>query len=53
MHEKKQITHRPPDLSKMQAVVIDARTTIYIAHDADPKEAKKRYLSVPSGYKKP
>lgn len=47
MHEKKQSTHKAPDLTKMQAVVIDNRTTIYIAADADPKEAKKRYLERP------
>jgi hypothetical protein len=53
MYEKKQIVHKTPDLTKMQAVVIDLRTVIYISVDADPKEAKKRYLSRPNAYKKP
>ena len=34
-----------PNVSKMQAVVIDHKTTIYIAPGADPVEARKRYLS--------
>jgi hypothetical protein len=44
MSEKKQNNFKSPDLSKMQAVVIDLRTIIYIAIDADPEEAKRRYL---------
>jgi len=35
----------PPDLSKMQEVIIDFKTRIYIDADADPEEAKKRYRS--------
>jgi hypothetical protein len=31
-------------MSKLQEVVIDLKTKIYIAIDADPKAAKKRYL---------
>ncbi len=42
--EKKQIVYKSPDLNKMQAVVIDHRTKIYIALDADPEEARNRYL---------
>ena len=53
MYEKKVIIHKTPDLAKMQAVVIDQRTIIYIAIDADPKEAKQRYMSRPNAYKKP
>lgn len=34
-----------PDVNKLQAVVIDVRTTIYISIDADPVEAKKRYIA--------
>ena len=45
MYEKKQANFKSPDLSKMQEVVIDGRTKIYIAKDADPEEAKKRYHS--------
>lgn len=45
MLDKKQNTFKSPDLSKLQEVVIDLRTKIYIAHDADPEEAKSRYLA--------
>lgn len=44
MYEKKQVVFKAPDLTHMQAVVIDPRTTIYIAQGADPKEAKSRYF---------
>ncbi|NBC83399.1 MAG: hypothetical protein GVY19_08455 [Bacteroidetes bacterium] len=33
-----------PDIGKLQEVVIDFRTKIYIQPGADPKEAKTRYL---------
>ena len=45
MVDKKQNNFKTPDLAKLQVVVIDARTKIYIALDADPEEAKVRYLS--------
>jgi hypothetical protein len=45
MYEKKQPVFHSPDLSKMQVVVIDNRTRIYIAIDADPEEAKLRYIT--------
>ncbi len=45
MIEKKPIVHNSPDLSKMKEVVIDHRTKIYIAPDADAGEAKSRYLA--------
>lgn len=45
MFKKNQNTYVSPNLDKMQEVVIDFRTKIYIALDADPVEAKKRYLS--------
>lgn len=43
--EKKAVTFKSPDLSKMQEVVIDGRTRIYIAPGADPDEARTRYLA--------
>jgi putative ubiquitin-RnfH superfamily antitoxin RatB of RatAB toxin-antitoxin module len=52
MAEKKQTVFKSPDLQKMQAVVINHRTKIYIPLGADPEEAKKRYLSR-LGFKKP
>ena len=45
MYNKKQSIFKSPDLQKLQEVVIDLRTKIYIAIDADPEEAKTRYLS--------
>ena len=45
MFDKKQNNVKSPDLNKMQEVVIDVRTKIYIALDADPEEARTRYLS--------
>lgn len=44
MYEKKQNNYTSPDLSKLQEVVIDLRTKIYIAIGADPEEARSRYL---------
>ena len=45
MYVKKQVTFPSPNLSKLQVVVIDYRTKIYIAIDADPIEAKEKYLA--------
>lgn len=45
MFEKKQGSIKSPDLRDLQVVVIDSRTKIYIALDADPEEARTRYLS--------
>ena len=45
MNDKKQIVFKSPDLTKLQEVIIDMKTIIYIALDADPVEAKTRYLS--------
>ena len=42
---KNQNNYVSPELKKLQEVVIDLRTRIYIPIDADPAEAKKRYLS--------
>jgi hypothetical protein len=43
LFEKKHLDFKSPDLNKLQAVVIDHRTKIYIALDADPEEARSRY----------
>jgi hypothetical protein len=45
MSEKKVINMESPNLNKLQAVFIDHKTTIYIAKDANPEEARKRYLA--------
>jgi len=45
MYDKKPSVVKTPDLAKLQAVVINLRTIIYIAVGADPEEAKKRYMS--------
>jgi hypothetical protein len=44
MNEKKSVIAKSPDLSKLKEVVVDHRTKIYIALDADIEEAKNRYL---------
>lgn len=51
MYEKKQKTFESPDLTKMQEVVIDHRTKIYIAVGADPEEARTRYFSRASAFR--
>ncbi len=43
MYEKKPLSTKTPDLSKLQAVVINLRTVIYIEAGADPEEARRRY----------
>jgi len=43
MQERKQTVFKTPDISKMQEVVINHRTKIYIAVGADPEEARNRY----------
>jgi hypothetical protein len=45
MFEKKTIDVKSPDLSKLMEVIIDHRTRIYIAPDADIEKAKERYLN--------
>jgi hypothetical protein len=45
MFEKKPTSFKSPDLSKLKEVIIDHRTKIYIALDADIEEARDRYLS--------
>jgi hypothetical protein len=44
MNDKKGSNYDSPNVSKLQAVEIDKNTTIYIALDADPEEARSRYL---------
>lgn len=41
MDDKK--SYVSPDLKKLQAVIIDGRTTIYIGKDEDPIDAKRLY----------
>jgi hypothetical protein len=45
MNDKKQNVFKSPDLSKLQLVVINERTRIYVAEGDDPEEAKSRYLA--------
>lgn len=45
MYEKKPASFVSPDLSKLQAVVIDVKTILYIALDADPQLARESYFS--------
>lgn len=52
MIDKKLNNFKSPDLKKLQEVVIDFRTRIYIAVGADPAEARSRYLAR-FAYKKP
>ena len=44
MSDKKVNNFSSPDLSKLQAVIVDHRTTIYIPLGADKEKAKNRYL---------
>lgn len=41
----KKANFTPPQLDKMQEVVIDSRTKIYIPIGDDPVKAKERYLN--------
>lgn len=45
MFEKKQANYTTPDLTKLQEVIIDAKTRIYIPLGADSKEARNRYFA--------
>ncbi len=45
IYEKKLGSFKSPDLNKLQAVVVDHRTKIYIALDADPEEALRKYFA--------
>ena len=44
MSDKKQNNFKSPDLSKLQLVVINEKTRIYIGEGEDPEEAKTRYM---------
>ena len=44
MKDKKIKTFQTPDLNKLQGVVVDHKTTIYIPVGEDPVKAKSRYL---------
>ena len=44
MYEKNQNNFKSPDISKMQEVIINHRTRIYIAKGEDPEKAKIRYF---------
>jgi len=45
MLTKKQNQMSSPDLTKLQEIVIDGRTKIYIEAGTDPEEAKRRFLA--------
>jgi hypothetical protein len=47
MQERKQIIIKTPDITKMQEVVINHNTKIYIAVGADPEKARSRYWNRP------
>lgn len=51
MKDKKPNTYTSPDLTKMQAVIIDVKTTIYIALNDNPKTARSNYFSRINGKK--
>jgi hypothetical protein len=44
MVEKKQNIFKSPDITKLQEVVIDGKTIIYIPLGGNPEEARSRYL---------
>ncbi|MFO7827006.1 MAG: hypothetical protein R6V23_00175 [Bacteroidales bacterium] len=45
MYDKKNANFKSPDLEKLQPVVIDWKTKIYIAVGADPEKARERYFA--------
>ncbi|MDD4756862.1 MAG: hypothetical protein PHG29_12340 [Prolixibacteraceae bacterium] len=45
MNDKKNTAFKSPDLEKLQAVVIDVKTRIYIAIGADPEKARENYFA--------
>ncbi len=45
MQERKTNNFKSPDITKLQEVVIDDRTKIYVAVGMDPDEARSRYKS--------
>lgn len=54
MAEKKNNNFQSPDLNKMQAVIVDFKTKIFIPIGADPEKAKIRFLEkINAKYVKP
>ena len=45
MAEKKNEIVKSPDVSQLKEVIIDHKTKIYIALDADIEEARSRYVN--------
>jgi hypothetical protein len=45
MYERRTVVFKSPDISKLKEVVIDHRTKIYIAPEADIEEARTRYFA--------
>jgi len=45
MQEKKTTIFKTPDITRLQEVIINPRTKIYIAIGADPEEARSRYMA--------
>jgi len=43
--KEKQNNYNSPDMSKLQEVTIDYRTKIYISPEADPSEARSRFIT--------
>jgi hypothetical protein len=43
MRGKKILNFTSPDLSTLQGVAVDLKTTIFIAKGADPDKAKRKY----------
>lgn len=43
MKEVRKNTPQSPDLSKLRAVLVDYKTTIFIAKGADPEKARMKY----------
>jgi hypothetical protein len=53
MQEKKPTVFKTPDITKLQEVVINDRTKIYIPVGADPDEARTRYWARQDSKSKP
>ena len=45
MFEKKTVEIKTPDLKKMQEIIIDLRTRIYVPIEEDPQKARERYMT--------
>jgi hypothetical protein len=45
MFEKKTVEIKSPDLKKMQEIIIDLRTRIYVPIEEDPQKARERYMT--------